>query len=598
MTNFIKKLSLPIKIFKIIISFETSYFWWSLAQIFVTPTLAILSVYAPKLILEKLTVESLYLNIVVIILFYCFMLFLLKNIQNILIEKQKFAADKFSKKIRFEVGKITMLLELGDLESPDNQDVITLSKNAEKLVQVSSIFQEILSNIITIITLTIVIIELDIILLLSVFIVLSFKIFFSVWQYLCNKKVRGKFAKCDRIGNYLQGTAYFDRGAQKEIRINSLQPWFMSKIKSYRDEMLHLQYRDFNRNAVFNIISAILTALNTFIIFTFLINTYIENSISIADFTMYFSAASTLASSLFLLTSNFEILSEQSLNLYDYQKLLNFTISTKQVSHMDEKSKFVFDDVAIEFKDVTFIYPGTEKKVLENINLKIHNQEKLVIVGSNGSGKSTLIKLLCKFYKPTSGTIMLNGIDIWEIPNTDYYNQIGAVFQDFQNFAFSLNDNISFSEKPEEEKILSMCTKLNFSSFISSATNGLQTYISKIFSPQGIELSGGEEQKVAILRAIYKNSPILILDEPTANLDAKTESEIYSDFFNISDNKTALFISHRLAVSSIADNIVVLNQGKIIEYGHHNDLMLLNGMYSEMYRKQSSFYNNQKEGDI
>ena len=227
---------------------------------------------------------------------------------------------------------------------------------------------------------------------------------------------------------------------------------------------------------------------------------------------------------------------------------------------------------------------------MKNINLTIHNNEKLVIVGLNGSGKTTLIKLLCKFYKPILGTICINGVDIWEIPNDEYYRQIGAVFQDFQNFSFSLGENIALCEIPDDEKILSLCNELNLSSFVSSTPNGLQTYISKIFSPSGIELSGGEGQKIAILRAIYKNAPILILDEPTANLDAKTENEIYSDFFKISDNKTTIFVSHRLAVSSIADNVVVFDNGKIIEYGQHKDLMLLDGVYAEMYKKQSSFY--------
>ena len=312
MKRLLKKLLFPFEILRIISHFEFSYIWWSLPQIFIVPILSVLSVYAPKLILEQLTAEHSYANIALTISIYCGVLFLLKNINVILSEKSRISADRFSKRLRVEVGKTTMQLNLSDIESPDKQDVILLAQNAEKLVGSFSIFQKVISNIITVITLSIIVVDLDIILLCAISIVLSLKIFFSVWQYLCNKKVREKFAKNERVGNYLQGLAYFDFGAQKEIRVNSLQTWFMTKINDYRSEMLYLQYRDFRRNAAFNIISALLTAVEVFLVFIILISKYIKELISIADFTMYFSATTTIATSLFSLASNFEALSEQS----------------------------------------------------------------------------------------------------------------------------------------------------------------------------------------------------------------------------------------------------------------------------------------------
>lgn len=590
MNRLTKKLLFPIEFIKMIFRFEPSYFLWSLPDILFIPIFSVLSVYAPKLIIEKLEIGDTYLNIVLTISIYCGALFLLRNFSTFFSGKSRISAFKFSNRLRFEVGKASMQLNLSDIESPDKQDIILLAKNAEKLVNSFAVFQKIVSNIITVIALSIIVVELDIVLLCAVAIVLGLKVFFSVGQYLANKKVRKEFAKNERVGNYLQGLAYFDYGAQKEIRVNSLQSWFMTKINDYRSEMLHLQYRDFRRNAVFNAISALLTALEAFLTFGILISKYVEKLISIADFTMYFTAAASLATALFSLASNFEALSEQALNLDDYKKIFELADQDKKSSYAVEEKKYRFENPTIEFKEVSFSYPGTEKSVLKNINLTVHCHEKLVIVGLNGSGKTTLIKLLCKFYKPTAGAIYINGIDIWDIPNDAYYHHLGAVFQDFQNFSFSLSENIALSETPDNQKIQSLGNELNLSSFIASTPAGLQTYISKIFSPAGIELSGGEGQKIAILRAIYKNASILILDEPTANLDAKTESEIYSDFLKISDNKTAIFISHRLAVSSIADNIAVFDNGRIIEYGRHKDLMLLEGVYAEMYKKQSSFY--------
>lgn len=590
MKRLLKKVATTKDVIHLILRIEASYFWWTLPLIFIVPALSVVTVYVPKFILEKLTQDFSFRSIVLTIVLYCGILLILRLIQNFLTAKSSLAASKFTKKLRYEVGKTTMQLELSDVESPAKQDVITLAKNAEKLIRVFSEYQKILSNVITIVTLSVIIVNLDLLLLAFTSAIIGLKAFFSVWQYVCNKRVRVKFAQNERIGNYLQGMAYFDYGAQKEIRVNSLQGWFMGKIGEYRDEMLHLQYRDFRRNGAFNIITALLTAVETLIVFVILVGKYLNDAISIADFSMYFSAAVLLASTLFALTSNFETVSEYKLFLDDYQALLRLAENNKPAENSQPKADAGNKTVFIEFKNVSFRYPGTEKVVLENINLTIRNNEKLVIVGLNGSGKTTLIKLLCKFYKPTEGKILFNGIDIWDIPNAEYYLYLGAVFQDFRNFAFSLSENISLSEEPNEEEMQTLCTRFGFDSFVSSTPNGLQTHISKVFDPSGIELSGGERQKTAILRALYKDAPVLILDEPTASLDAKTESEIYSDFFRMTENKTAIFISHRLAVSSLADHIAVFDNGRLVEYGCHSDLIRENGIYAEMYKKQSSFY--------
>lgn len=452
MKRFLKSSLLPIEILKIIFHFEPSYFWWSLPQVFISPLLSVLYVSAPKLILEKLTDGAPYAEILFTILIYCAILFLFRNINSFLSGKRSMAADRFAKKIRFEVGKITMRLDLSAVESPEQQDTILLAKNAERLVNSFSVFQEIISNSITIIALTILVIRLDILFLGAIALVLSIKILFSVWQYVCNKSVREKFAKNDRVGNYLQRLAYLDCGAQKELRINALQHWFMKKIRGYRAEMLHLQYRDFRRNAFFNIVLVLLTVTETLVVLVILIGKYMANLISIADFTMYFSVTTSLTTTLFSLTSDFEILSEQVLNLGDYRKLSILAGGGKERVDTEETKDLMPGNLLIEFKDVSFCYPGTNKLVLEHIDLKIRNHEKLVIVGLNGSGKTTLIKLLCKFYRPTAGAILLNGVDIWKIPNSHYYRQIGAVFQDFQTFAFSVRENISLNEAPDEKK--------------------------------------------------------------------------------------------------------------------------------------------------
>ena len=328
--------------------------------------------------------------------------------------------------------------------------------------------------------------------------------------------------------------------------------------------------------------------MQSFVILWLLAGSYIDGAISIADFTMYFSAVAALTASLSAITEQLGNYSQQVLNVSDYKKFVNLTaVETKDtfetMPKIPDKTEFVFTDVS-------FAYPNTDKQILDNINIKISDKEKLVIVGANGAGKSTFIKLLCKFYHPTSGKITLNGIDIWDMPNEEYYKIISAVFQDFANLSFTLRENISMNENSDMGKIVKIIDGAGLRERIDEMAKGYDTYISKNFDSEGIELSGGQSQKIAIARAVYKDAPVLILDEPTANLDPKAESEIYADFFAMAKDKTTIFISHRLAASTVADNIAVFSEGKIAEYGPHDDLMKQGGIYAEMYRKQSSQY--------
>lgn len=244
------------------------------------------------------------------------------------------------------------------------------------------------------------------------------------------------------------------------------------------------------------------------------------------------------------------------------------------------------EELDIVFDNVSFSYGEDAPLVLDHINLSIKNGEKLVIVGMNGAGKTTLIKLLCKFYHPTAGRILIGGRDIETIPNDEYYKLIAAVFQDHREFSFTVAENISLSENGDAGKIEKILSELDLAGFISRLPNGLGTYVGRSFSDEGIDPSGDEGQKLAIAKAMYKDSPILILDEPTASLDPLAESEIYEQFFKLSASKTTIFISHRLAASTIADRIVVFDKGKIVESGTHRELMRNGGLYEKMYIKQ------------
>ena len=209
-------------------------------------------------------------------------------------------------------------------------------------------------------------------------------------------------------------------------------------------------------------------------------------------------------------------------------------------------------------------------------------------MGPVRAGKSTFIKLLCRFYKPTEGRITIGGVDIESIGDEEYNKLIAAVFQDYQNLAFTIRENVSMGRA--ENNIEQLLSDIGLDTLISRLPNGVDTYLTSSFDSDGVELSGGEGQKLAIARTVYKNSPIIILDEPTASLDPKAESEIYDSYFSIAAKKTTIFISHRMSSSTVADKIALFDNGHIAEYGTHAELYTKGGLYTEMFDKQAQFY--------
>ncbi|OON92722.1 MAG: hypothetical protein ATN33_00720 [Epulopiscium sp. Nele67-Bin001] len=226
---------------------------------------------------------------------------------------------------------------------------------------------------------------------------------------------------------------------------------------------------------------------------------------------------------------------------------------------------------------------------MNDVSFIINQNEKISIVGENGAGKSTLIKLLLRLYTPTEGAIYFNGMDISKLSYDDYMKLFSVVFQDFKFFALSISDNISFGEGNEAE-ILKCLKQSGIDSKINGLPNGIQTNLYKIFDKTGVELSGGETQKLALSKALYKDAPIMILDEPTSALDPRAEYELFQNFNNYTDDKVAIYISHRLSSCKFSDKILVLKAGQLVEHGNHSELLDLNGLYSELFSMQANSY--------
>lgn len=584
-----KKFRGIILIFKTICRYEPLYLVCSFPQAILTAVQALLAAYFPKLFIEQLMEGEDHGDIVKTILLYVAALLLVSTVNLFLKNRTELFSDRFAKKIRETTGTITMDLPVEVMESADFHDRLYMANNVNEIIGAVAVLQDIFSEIYTVVGLAAVIAQLDLAFVLLIGAILAVKAFFV---YLMQKRIakrRVSFAQNDRVGNYLNGVAYFDKGAAKELRLNNLEEWFMGKIHAYRDEMLGLQYSDFKLYALFDIVLSVVMAVQTFCILWLLSSRYIGGVITIADFTMYFSAVTVISASLSKVIEKIGEYNRMRLSMSDFDSVsaAGDTGSDKAVSELK--------DMTIRFENVSFAYPGAGqcspgKLILENVSIEIPANEKLAIVGENGAGKSTFIKLLCRFYRPTEGRITVGGVDIWDIADEAYNKTLSAVFQDYINFSFTIGENVAMCENAPEEKTESVLAQAGLSERISRLPGGIHTYFSKKFDKGGIELSGGEGQKLAIARALYKDSPIVILDEPTASLDPKAENEIYENFFHMAKGRTAIFISHRLAASTKADHIAVFAKGKITEYGIHEQLMESDGLYANMFRKQGESY--------
>lgn len=256
-----------------------------------------------------------------------------------------------------------------------------------------------------------------------------------------------------------------------------------------------------------------------------------------------------------------------------------------------EKELDLSDKFEIEFKNVSFKYPNTESYALQNINLKINNGEHLAVVGRNGSGKTTFIKLMCRLYDVTDGEILINSINIKEYSKESIIKLYSVVFQDFKIFSTTLAQNISANEEYDKERLYDTLGKANIKDRVLAMENKESTYLYKDLDKSGVEISGGEAQKLALARALYKDSPVVILDEPTAALDPVAENEIYNRFNSFVDNKTAIYISHRLSSCVFCNRIAVFDKSQLVETGTHQELLNANGKYSELWNAQAKYYN-------
>jgi len=374
----------------------------------------------------------------------------------------------------------------------------------------------------------------------------------------------------------------------KDIRVYEAQDLIDEKMKKFVDNSYYECDENFVKpNTKHYFLLSIVNVSMLVAIYIFIILKAYVGAITIGSIFIQINAITRLYESLGSFIKQYNMLKASSEHFQYSIDFFNLPDMNKKGKRPVEKAEqYIF-----ELKDVSFKYPGSEDYVLKDVNLSIYSGERLAIVGMNGAGKTTMVKLLCRLYEPTEGVITLNGVDIREYDFAGYIQLFSVVFQDFKLFAFPMDQNVATEEEVDEEKLLTCLNKSGLSGIVEELKGDLKIPIGKSFDEGGRDFSGGEKQKLAIARAIYRDSPVVILDEPTAALDPVSEYEIYSNFNSLIGEKTAIFISHRLSSCKFSRNIAVFDRGSIVQFGNHDTLLEdREGKYYELWNAQAKHY--------
>ena len=393
--------------------------------------------------------------------------------------------------------------------------------------------------------------------------------------------------------SYIRQTAG-DRGALKDIQIFGMSSWLRqvhdAVLKLFRD----FQLREQRVRLLGDLAEVALTFLRNGAAYGYLLALALGEGLSVSEFLLYFTAVGNFTTWVTGILKGFGELHQFSLELSSVRSY----IEAPEPFRM-EGGKAIEPDTSLpytlELRDVSFRYPNTETWALRHVNMKFQVGSRLAVVGENGSGKTTFIKLLCRLYDPTQGEILLNGIDIRKYSYRQYIDLFSVVFQDFQLLAFPLGQNVAAAVEVDKGRAASCLEMAGFGKRLAALPQGLETPLYKEFDESGVQVSGGEAQKIALARALYKDAPFVVLDEPTAALDPVAEMEVYENFDKIVGDKTAVYISHRLSSCRFCDDIAVFDHGHIVQQGSHDTLVEAPGKYQELWHAQAQYYAKQEK---
>lgn len=582
--------------------------WLAFSGIITVPltlVLTALSLYTPSVILRTLETSDRFSYIALVILGLMLAKLMFDAANNIILTKTS-VADHYMFYLMYYLWNEHERTR--DLYLDYNPDVIKMDKRARDAINNNHSagihfpinFANMLAEILKFLLFGSVVSMLNPLIIVLLFAGCAINYAMGAWERKKNWEERDVRNKINGKINYVSFFIPNDLKYAKDIRLynmkNSLHERFMILLKNIRHEKEKMEWR--------NIITALVNFLIVFVrdgaAYIFLIHSAVRGEVDASSFVLYFSAIGSMSGVMDRILSNINNILDGALQVSDWREAME---TNGELNH-GEGIPVPTKPFSIEFRHVSYRYPEGEKKILDDVSFKIEAGEKIALVGVNGAGKTTLTKLMCGLLLPDEGEILLDGHTLYEYNRDEMYALFGIVPQQFAILPLSIAKNIASTADDEEidRKWLAHCIELaGLAQKINSLTNGADTPLNRQVNRDGIELSGGETQRLLLARLLYRNSPCIILDEPTAALDPIAEDRIYRQYNEITSHATSVFISHRLASTRFCDRILLLEGAKFVESGTHEELMELNGRYRELFDVQSRYYKDSaqtlQEGD-
>lgn len=554
----------------------------------------LLQVILPKFLIDELLgdrrVEYLIgiSGAIIIVNYVCFLL--AKSIKCYMDSKNIYVIDKMSEAMAEKI----MEVDFSYLENPYYLDLkeraVFAIRNQSVLFKVVQQMTEILKSIFTIIALVVLLISLSPVILCILFgtvvgiiVIYSFFMKYELMFYQSIIPINRKYG-------YYVGLA-FESTYQKDIRLYHMSDMLTNRIGVYTEEINEQFVKYHKKTGTYQGIISMIQDLQAALAYGYVgirvVTDQFGARIGIGSFTMY-------VTSIIQTTTCIHDLFKQFITFHQMLEYLEPFMEFMSLPSLKDQGKGIELDKDIQeitFEHIIFSYPNSDKVILNDVSFSIKKGEKISIVGLNGAGKTTLVKLLCRLYHPDSGTIRINGVDIFEYEYESYMKQVAAVFQDYKLFAFTIHENITCNKSKKDMRMEQIISDVGMEEKIRELPNGIQTLFGKEYDETGIEMSGGQSQKIAIARALYKESFLIILDEPTSALDPIAEADIYQNFNQMTEGKTALYISHRMSSSIFCDKILILNGGIVEDFDTHENLMKkTEGLYYQLFSSQAEKY--------